>query len=255
MKKIAILQSNYIPWKGYFDIINMVDEFVLYDDMQFTKNDWRNRNLIKTIQGVQWMSIPVAHTGKFGQKIWETEIISSKWVKKHWNTLQCNYAKAPCFEEYSDKIHELYFQCEEEKFLSKINYIFLKGICDLLDINTKISWSWEFEIGEGKTERLVNICRQAGAREYVSGPSALDYIDKQAFDDAGVLLTFMDYCGYPEYPQLHGKFVHEVTILDMLFHLGKETKKYMKTFNDRMRIEVKGANNDEQNGRIEKCIL
>ncbi|MCI8483304.1 MAG: WbqC family protein [Lachnospiraceae bacterium] len=235
MKKVAILQSNYIPWKGYFDIIDAVDEFVLYDDMQFTKNDWRNRNIIKTSNGTQRLTIPVVTKGKFYQKIIETEVLSSKWIKKHWHAIQCNYARAACFDEYAGVIRELYEKCEEEKYLSKINYIFLKGICDILGIETKISWSSEYDFGEGKTEKLVNICKQAGADEYLSGPAASDYIDKKLFDDADIVLTYMDYSGYPEYPQLYGTFVHGVTILDMIFNLGSQTRKYMKkaAFQDR----------------------
>ncbi|MCI8669515.1 MAG: WbqC family protein [Lachnospiraceae bacterium] len=230
MKKIAILQSNYIPWKGYFDMINMVDEFVLYDDMQYTKRDWRNRNKIKAIQGMQWISIPVATKGKFYQKICETEVISSDWVDEHWKTLQYNYARAKHFDEYSEIIKELYEQCREERYLSKINYIFLKNICKILDINTKITWSSEYNLIDGKTEKLVNICKQAGAECYLSGPAAKDYIDNELFIKENIDLEYMDYSGYKEYYQLYGEFQHTVTVLDMIFNLGKETKKYMKSF-------------------------
>lgn len=230
MKKVAILQSNYIPWKGYFDMINMVDEFVLYDDMQYTKRDWRNRNIIKTFRGMQWISIPVATKGKFYQKINETEVISSEWVDEHWKTLQYNYARASHFEEYSEIIRELYEQCREEKYLSRINYIFLKKICEILDIDTKITWSSEYNLIDGKTEKLVGICKQSGADCYLSGPAAKDYIENELFANENIDLEYMDYSGYKEYFQLHGEFLHSVSILDMIFNLGKETKKYMKSF-------------------------
>ena len=230
MKKVAILQSNYIPWKGYFDMINMVDEFVLYDDMQCTKRDWRNRNIIKTFQGMQWISIPVATKGKFYQKINETEVISSEWVDEHWKTLQYNYARAKHFDEYSETIKELYEKCREEKYLSRINYIFLKSICEILDINTKITWSSEYNLIDGKTEKLVGICKQAGADCYLSGPAAKDYIENELFANESIALEYMDYSGYKEYSQLHGEFLHSVTILDMIFNLGKETKNFMKSF-------------------------
>ena len=99
-KKVAILQSNYIPWKGYFDIIHMVDEFILYDDVQYTKNDWRNRNKIVTKDGLIWLSIPVLHTGKFSQKIRETKVIDGRWADKHWRSIEYSYSKAECFERY-----------------------------------------------------------------------------------------------------------------------------------------------------------
>ena len=232
MKKIAILQSNYIPCKGYFDIINMVDEFVLYDDAQYTKNDWRNRNIVKTFSGPQWLTIPVVTKGRITheQRIIETEVISSQWCKKHWKTIQYNYAKAAHFELYADKISELYRKCEDERFLSNINHLFLTEICNILGISTKITWSSQYRLGEGKTEKIINICKQSDANQYISGPAAKNYINPQLFSDANISLIYMDYSGYKQYPQLHGKFIHEVSILDMLFNLGSQTICYMKSF-------------------------
>lgn len=232
MKKVAILQSNYIPWKGYFDMINMVDEFVLYDDMLYTKNDWRNRNIIKNFAGTQWLSIPVVTKGRIEreQRIRDTEVISSRWCKKHWKTIQYNYTRAACFDVYADRISELYKRCEDEKFLSRINYLFLTEICEILGISTKISWSSEYHLDKGKTEKVVSICKQANASEYISGPAAKDYINPVLFDGADIKLTYIDYSDYREYPQLHGEFVHAVSILDMLFNLGEQTSRYMKSF-------------------------
>ncbi len=232
MKKVAILQSNYIPWKGYFDMINMVDEFVLYDDMQYTKNDWRNRNIIKTFSGPKWISIPVVTKGRIEnkQKIKETEVISFQWCKKHWKTLQYNYAKAPYFEMYAERFSELYRKCEEEKFLSRINYLFLTEICEILGSPTKITWSSQYHLEEGKTEKIVGICKQANASEYISGPAAKQYINPQLFADAGIRVSYIDYSNYKQYPQLHGEFIHGVSILDMLFNLGAQTASYMKSF-------------------------
>lgn len=228
--KIAILQSNYIPWKGYFDMIHMVDEFVLYDDMQYTKRDWRNRNLIKTQLGIKWLTIPVVTKGRFEQKIRETEIVSSKWCMEHWKSIQVNYAKAPCFDIYADRILEIYKKCQDEKYLSRVNYLFLTEICSILSISTKISWSWDYTLYEGKTEKLVGICVQAGAEVYLSGPAAKDYIVPEIFEKSGIRLEYMDYANYKVYPQLYGEFTHSVSILDMLFHLGEKTYQYMKSF-------------------------
>lgn len=232
IKKIAILQSNYIPWKGYFDMINMVDEFVLYDDAQYTKNDWRNRNIIKTFSGLHWLSIPTVTKGRIAseRKISETEVLSSQWCMKHWKTIKYNYSRTACFEVYKDRIFEIYKKCEEEKFLSRINYLFIKEICDILGIQTQISWSSEYVLDEGKTEKVVGICKQAKAGKYLSGPAAKAYINPKLFVDADIELSYMDYSNYREYPQIHGKFEHNVSILDMLFHLGKDTPQYMKSF-------------------------
>ncbi|HIP48251.1 MAG TPA: hypothetical protein EYG92_04705, partial [Lutibacter sp.] len=130
MKKIAILQSNYIPWKGYFDLINMVDEFILYDEVQYTKNDWRNRNKIQTKQGVQWLTIPVRQK-ELSQLIKDTKITDKKWGKKHWATIRQNYSKAKYFKEYKDIFEELYLNCEEQ-YLSQINYKFIVVINEIL---------------------------------------------------------------------------------------------------------------------------
>ena len=139
MRKIAILQSNYIPWKGYFDMIHMVDEFILYDDMQYTRRDWRNRNIIVSRQGLMWLSIPVINKGRFFQKINETKVADHKWIDNHWRSIECNYAKAKCFDEYAERIKRIYEACRKEEFLSRINYLFIKEICDILDIKTALT--------------------------------------------------------------------------------------------------------------------
>lgn len=162
MRKIAILQSNYIPWKGYFDMIHMVDEFILYDDMQYTRRDWRNRNIIVSRQGLMWLSIPVINKGRFFQKINETKVADHKWIDNHWRSIVCNYAKAKCFDEYAERIKRIYEACRKEEFLSRINYLFIKEICDILDIKTALTWSSDYKQEEGKTERLISLVKAAG---------------------------------------------------------------------------------------------
>lgn len=228
MKTVGILQSNYIPWKGYFDIIGLCDEFILYDEMQYTKNDWRNRNKIKTAQGTAWLTIPVDTKGKFSQKINEARVLDHFWCRKHLNALRMNYSRAPFFKMYIDRIEELYRQCEEEDHLSRINYLFLKEICAMLGIDTRISWSTDYELIEGKTERLVQLIKDAGGTQYISGPAAQDYIKEELFKEAGIRLSWMDYSGYPEYPQLFGDFIPDVSILDLLFNVGDAARDYMK---------------------------
>ena len=178
MKKIAILQSNYIPWKGYFDLINMVDEFILYDDMQYTRRDWRNRNKIKTPQGLQWLTIPVEIKGKFFQKIKDTRITDKKWNIKHWRTISQNYSKSKYFKDYKDIFEELYLKCDEE-YLSQINYKFITTINEILEIKTKLRWSSEFELVDGQTEKLLGICKDCNADIYLSGPAAKDYFNEE----------------------------------------------------------------------------
>jgi hypothetical protein len=228
-KKVAIVQSNYIPWKGYFDLINMVDEFILFDDMQYTRRDWRNRNKIKTPQGLVWLTIPVDTKGKYYQKIKETVVKDSEWPAMHWNTLAHHYARTPYFKQYRSLFEELY-QHATNPFLSQINYHFLQAICQLLGITTRLTWSMDYEIVEGKTERLVSLCRQAGASTYLSGPSARGYVDEAMFEQAKIALEFIDYAGYPEYPQLFPPFEHGVSIIDLIFNTGPAATSYMRSF-------------------------
>jgi len=227
MKKVAILQSNYIPWKGYFDLINYVDEFILYDIVQFTKNDWRNRNKIKTPRGVEWLTIPVSH--HFGQTILETEISEPRWNIKHWKTLAQNYASARSFPDYKELFQDLYGTVRE-KSLSAVNHRFITEICRILGIDTKISWAHDYTVVEGQTERLVHLCKQTHADEYLSGPAAKHYINEALFAAEGIKVSYIDYSDYPPYDQLFPPFDHAVSILDLIFNMGPKAPAYMKSF-------------------------
>ena len=228
VKKVAIVQSNYLPWKGYFDLIGLVDEFILYDSVQYTRRDWRNRNLIKTPQGLQWLTIPVVVGGKYHQRIDETRISDPEWNVKHWKALAHAYRRSPYFEAYRARLECLFLDCRET-YLSKINHRFLVTICDILGIATPLACSTQYPSqGDDKTERLVGLCRAAGASVYLSGPAARNYLSPELFAAAGIELRYMDYSGYPEYPQFHGTFEHGVTILDLLFQCGPTAPHYMK---------------------------
>jgi hypothetical protein len=227
MKKVAILQSNYIPWKGYFDMIAAVDEFILYDDMQYTRRDWRNRNLIKTPQGLQWLTVPVVVKGKYHQKIRDTEIDNTKWPALHWKALLQNYRRSPYFDEVASWVEPLY-QDEASTHLSVLNRRFIEAVCKYLGIDTLITNSWDYDLTGGQTERLADLCVQAGATDYISGPAAKDYVDEKVFEHCGVKVTWFDYTGYPEYPQLWGEFSHGVTIFDVLFNCGKGAHRSMR---------------------------
>lgn len=227
MKKVAIVQSNYIPWKGYFDMIAYVDEFILYDDMQYTRRDWRNRNQIKTPQGVQWLTVPVQVKGKYHQTIYETKIDDSDWANMHWKALVQNYSRAAFFSEIAIWLEPIYLS-EKLTHISQLNKRLIEAICNYLGIKTKISNSSDYQLLDGKTERLVDLCLQAGGTEYVSGPSAKDYINPDVFASKGVTLTWFAYAGYKQYPQLWGDFVHGVSILDLLFNCGSNAHSYMR---------------------------
>lgn len=226
-KTVAIVQSCYLPWKGYFDMIGAVDEFILYDDMQYTRRDWRNRNLIKTPQGLLWLTVPVRVKGRYFQAIRETELEGDRWRADHWKTIQQNYRRAPFFEQTAQTLEPCFLE-REYTHLSELNRTLTSTICGMLGIETTLKWSWDYELADGKTERLVDLCRQAHATTYISGPAARDYIDPALFEAAGIKLRYFDYGGYPEYPQLWGGFEHGVSIIDLLFNCGPDAVRYMK---------------------------
>lgn len=227
MKRVAILQSNYIPWKGYFDLISHVDEFIIYDDMQYTRRDWRNRNQIKTPNGVEWLTIPVRSKGNYHTPISEIETDDGDWAQMHWRSLVANYARAPHFDAVATWLEPLYRSAMPSR-LSQINELFLLEIMSRLGIATRITRSSDYVLVDGKTERLVALCEQASATEYVSGPSARDYVVEELFAAKGIQLSWFDYAGYPEYRQLWGDFTHGVTVLDLLFNCGSDAPRFMK---------------------------
>lgn len=228
-KKILITQSNYIPWKGYFDAINTVDEFVIYDDMQFTRRDWRNRNMIKTPTGSQWLTIPVDVKGKYRQKINETMISDEGWGEKHWKTIVHNYSRAKHFDLYRDIFEKIYLGNTSLR-LSEVNYAFIAAICSILGIRTSIKWSGDFKLDSERTMRLAKICQELDGTDYYSGPAAKAYMDEAVFEKMNIKVHYFDYSNYPVYDQLYGDFDHHVTILDLLFNEGPDAAKFMKSF-------------------------
>ena len=208
-------------------MIAAVDEFILFDEMQYTRRDWRNRNLIKTPAGSKWLTVPVMVKGKYHQKIQDTEIDGTDWADTHWKSIATNYRRARYFDEISLWLEPLYL---EKPFsnISELNRRFIEAICNYLFIDTTITSSCDYLIVEGKTMRLVDLCLQAGGSEYISGPAAKIYLDANLFSDFDIKLTWFDYTGYPEYQQLWGKFTHGVTILDLLFNCGKNSSRYMR---------------------------
>ncbi len=231
MKRLAIIQSNYIPWKGYFDLINMVDEFILHDDVQYTKQDWRNRNKIKTSEGSKWLTIPVFVTDSL-IPINAVTVADPNWARNHWRKILRQYSKARHFLDYGQIFEELYLG-SEEKYLSQINHRFINAICEILSISTRISWSTDYELGGGRTEKLVSFCRQVGAGIYLSGPAARSYMDESLFEAENMKVQWMDYSGYPDYQQMYcPPFIHEVSIIDLIFNEGAEgARKHMLRFN------------------------
>ena len=227
MKSVAMLQSNYIPWKGVFDLINRVDIFVFYDDVQFTKKDWRSRNRIPSANGPLWLSVPVLTKGKREQLICEAMIDpTDNWQMKHFKTLSLTYSKAPYFNDFSELLHDFYIDHSWVN-LSEMNQYMTKYICKILGINTEFYSSEQFaETGSKDGEKVIKICKALGCDRFLNGPASKAFMDKEKFKDAGIELEYMEY-SYMEYPQLFQPFDHYVSILDLLFMTGQDAPKYI----------------------------
>jgi hypothetical protein len=178
---------------------------------------------------VQWLTIPVAHSGRSGQRIDEAETTDPRWPIKHWKSLAQNYSRAPYFAQYAERFEELYRQIDAAR-VAVVNRLFIDAICDTLGITTSISSSSDYTAEGNRSERVLALCQAVGATRYLSGPSAQGYLDEGLFRDAGIEVEYMDYSGYPEYPQLHPPFDHAVTVLDLIFNVGHESPAYMKSF-------------------------
>lgn len=226
---VVILQPSYIPWRGVFDQIQRADLFIFYDDVQYDKRGWRNRNQIKTPSGKQWLTVPVYSRGAQTQHIpihqipivWETP-----WNEIHLKAIQQSYSKAPYFERYRPLLESFYQRRDE--FLADLTIEFTIALAgELGNTHTRFMRSSEIDgIGGQKTDRLIQILRTVGATHYISGPSAQDYIERDQFERAGITLEYMHY-NYPEYPQLYPPFDPQVSVLDLLFMTGPQAPHYI----------------------------
>lgn len=233
MKKVAVLQSNYIPWKGYFDIIHDVDEFIFHDDLQYTKNDWRNRNIILINGKRHWLTIPVGTDEH--RLIVDVRLNDPSWQRRHFQTLKAAYNRAPHFRRYEEFLRHVYLERRWE-YLFELNRFLIERISrDFLGIETKFTDSRDYRTHGVKHEKLLSLVRAAHADLYLSGPSAKNYIVAEDYARAGIELVWKDYEGYPEYPQRGGGFDHFVSILDLLFNVGDEAPHYIWGWRDQSR--------------------
>lgn len=223
--RVVILQPSFLPWRGYFDLIHKADIFVFYDDVQYDKRGWRNRNKIKTVDGTEWLTVPVETVGKYLQLIKDTKIDNTQnWKRKHLNAIQYSYHKAPFYSEYIDFFNDIYSRNWDN--ICELDIYTTKEISRFLGINTKFIRSSEFFTEGKKTDRLINICKHLGATRYLSGPAAKDYIEDDKFENNNIILEYQEY-SYPEYPQLFGKFEPHVSIVDLLFNCGSAAGEYI----------------------------
>jgi len=201
--RVGIIQSNYIPWRGYFEFIAKCDQFILLDDVQYTRRDWRNRNKIRTNRGDVWLTIPLKQTGNFEAKINEMEVSDPIWDRRHFDTLRAGYRTAKCWKQYEDKLEWAYIDAPKD--LSGINRKFLELGCQWLNIGTPLTMDTALIAAEGsKTTRLLQLCQAAGASHYLSGPSAKGYLDVNLLNENGIAVEWMQYSDWPKLSFLHG---------------------------------------------------
>lgn len=229
MKKIAIIQPNYIPWVGYFDVISKVDEFVFLDDVQFTKRDWRNRNYINSDVGKKLISIPVYSKGKFTQKIYETNCIDNKWKDNHLRQIKDSYRLYPNFNLIYNFLTECFYKSDSLNLLENLYNINL-AIIDFLKIKTKIHYSKNFSIKTNKQDKIIKICKQIGASIYLTGPLALNYLETKLFEKENISVEFINYKKYNyEIQNKKHKFIENLSIVDLLMNEGSNS--YLKLKN------------------------
>jgi len=232
-KSIAILQSNYIPWKGYFDIIAAVDEFVIFDEVQFTKGDWRNRNRIVCNGVSRWLTIPVRASGHFRAPISSIEIADPVWAGKHLRRLEESYGRSRYFRWLQPHLLELYRRAAEMSRLTDINELFLRALAEIIKLPAVLTRSDEvLRKAATPNGRLIEICLAKRANVYVTGPAARSYIEPEQFAEAGIELRYANYSGYPRYDQGAGAFDNHVSLVDTLFHCGPDTRSHLKSLRD-----------------------
>jgi WbqC-like protein family len=231
LKRVTLLQSNYLPWRGYFDFMAKSDEFIVYDSCQYTVNDWRNRNQVKARDGVTWITVPVITKGRFGQRIVDAEVVDHKWVKTHLATLTTALSKAPEARPVLDLLATGYEKAAGTRLLHEINVGFLEAIHGYLEFQCRISDDSEYALetlGDlSPSARVAEIVGRAGGTHYLTGPRGLDYLDLTDFASRGIAVEVLDYSTLAPYPQLYGDFVDHLSIVDLLANAGAASASHL----------------------------
>lgn len=232
-RTVVITQSNYLPWRGYFDMLRSADEVILLDSVQYTRRDWRNRNLIKTASGCVWLTVPVEVKGRYHQAVDETRVSDVTWAESHRRTIDLAYRRAAHYADVAAWFDPLLAGLSAQPMLSQINETLLRAICERLGLTMPIRRCTDLLDREAMrtldpTERLVQLALAAGADRYLSGPAAMAYLDVSAFTARGVSVDWMSYDGYPEYPQLWGAFEPRVSVIDLMFNTGPDAANFLR---------------------------
>ena len=231
--KVVILQSSYVPWKGYFDLIRDADVFCFYDEVKYTKNDWRNRNKLLDKNGEFWLSIPIAKEA-VKKKISEVELPGIDWQKKHYNVIMSTYYSAPQKNVLTPLLDDIYLN-NNWQYLSQVNQYSTKNIAEYIGLKTQFKNSANYNLDGDRINRLISLIKQIGGTEYISGPSAKNYLNgsEHLFADAGIKLSFKNYGPYPVYEQNVNSFNGHVSIIDLLMFIPQEKViDYLTPIND-----------------------
>ena len=230
MKRVTLLQSNYLPWRGYFDFMAKSDEFIVYDSCQYTVNDWRNRNQIKMADGVRWITVPVITKGRFGQRITEAEVVDHKWVKTHLGTLTTAVSKAPFGRQVLDLLGDCYARCTGTRFLHEVNVDFLRAVHAYLGFGCRLTDDSEYGVDEldglSPSAKVAELVRRAGGSRYLTGPRGLDYLEAADFAQRDIAIDVLDYSTLAPYAQLYGDFVDHLSVVDLLANVGDRSAKH-----------------------------
>jgi len=222
MTTLVVLQPGYLPWLGFFDQMNRADIFVYYDDVQFDKHGWRNRNRVKSSKGPVWLTVPVIHSGLGTQPINQVAVDNrQKWARKHLETVRQLYARAPFAKRYLPELEEVLIG-REWQLLVDLDLAVTALMCRWIGLDRRIERSSCLEIDGSKSSRLLNLARHCGADRYLSGDSAQDYLDGPLFGGAGVAVEWQDYT-HPVYAQQHGEFVPYLSALDLILNVGPDS--------------------------------
>ncbi|MCI0664153.1 MAG: WbqC family protein [Acidobacteria bacterium] len=225
--RIGISQSNYIPWRGYFDLIDSVDLFIILDDVKYSRGTWRNRNRVKTNDGLKWLTVPVsAGAGRLTIDHVQIARANRPWQEQHRGLLSQALGLAPYFGDASDIWQD--GVSHEDSLISELNIRLIKKICSYLRIETPIAYSGDYDAPGRSTERVINLVRKAGGSVYLSGPAARGYLDESQFSAEGIRLEYKSY-DYEPYPQLWGDFVGTVSVLDLIANTGPHVREFLKS--------------------------
>lgn len=231
-RTVVITQSNYLPWRGYFDMIRQADLLILLDSVQYTRRDWRNRNRIKTASGPTWITIPIEVKGLHGQSIDETRVADRSWSRTHRRAIELAYRRASAFNSVFGWFDGLMAHVADEPLLSRVNETLLGAICGRLGIHTPIRRCTDVIDRQtlcamNPSQRLAEIASAVGAERYLTGPAARDYLDMSAFATRGIEVAWMSHADYPVYPQLWGAFEPHVSIVDLLLNCGDAAANFL----------------------------